>query len=201
MRKKNAKENYQTNYPPEIFIQKEKAYTISSFDFLLGHFLQVGCEKSFVLLLFLFGQISEALDFSPALYVPAETVGEVLDFIVSHGIVIGQFFSCFNVPVGFVDPVGPIKPDTAVGIAGMIDASAYLSEHDPLIHSNLTGMRIVGAIIFLYLTGIDYISSFQVFSSVKSLTLLAWIFFLTIVFCHFIITCKMLGELKVPAFA
>ena len=84
-----------------------------------------------------------------------------------------EFLTRTNICEGMDENFPTFDPCFAVGIAGMIDASAYLSEHDPLFHSNLTGMRIVGAIIFLYLTGIDYISSFQVFSSVKSLTLLA----------------------------
>ena len=63
----------------------------------------------------------------------------------------------------------------------MVDAAANLSEHDPLIDANLTCMRIIWAIVLLYLAGVNNLTSLQILRGVEALSLLIAIFSLTIV--------------------
>jgi hypothetical protein len=113
---------------------------------------------------------------------------EILNFVVGHGVVIGKLLSCFDIFECFVVPIGTIEADSAVGAARMVHGSSDKCKEHPFIHIDLTCMRAVRAVINLHLASIDDLSFLKVLGCVKACSSLVAIFYLTIVFCHFIIS-------------
>lgn len=133
-----------------------------------GHLLQVGRKVALILLFLILGQVLEALDVLPAVLAEASAVGEVLNGVICHSVVVGQLVAFFDVLEGNIAPVGPVEPDAAVGVARMVDVSAYFAKPHPLVHVHLAGMHVIWAIERLHLADIHDISLFERFQSIKA---------------------------------
>ena len=106
---------------------------------------------------------------------------EILNFVVGHGVVIGKLLSCLDILECLVDPIGTIEADPAVGAARMVHGSSDKCKEHPFIHIDLTCMRIIWAIVLLYFTGINSLTSLQILCSVEAFSLLIIVSSLTIV--------------------